>query len=191
MRGAADGLRRNARTTPERVANVNKMETSDTDLPQGLVGPSSVVPIKVNNLPCIALMDSGSNLTIIFEYWYKKYLSHVPLNPISNLTIWGLAESKYPYRGYVVVEMEFPEEMAGVKGPVVVLALVCPELKHNNQAPVIVGTNAFLFRRLWELSKESGKDGKLHSLKIRTVYDNYSHKIEFHHQRWLTKQLDK
>ena len=69
-----------------------------------------------------------------------------------------------------MTEMEFPEEMSGVKGPVTVLALVCPEPQHGQQAPVIVGTNAFLFHRLWDIAKETGSQHKVHSMKLQAVY---------------------
>lgn len=36
-------------------------------IPDGLVGPSSLVLLKVNGQPCTALLDSGSQVTIIFE----------------------------------------------------------------------------------------------------------------------------
>lgn len=155
------------------VARVNTMEVSNTnpELPEGLVGPSSICKIKVNDLTCDALIDSGSNVTIIFESWYEKYLSHVAIQPISRLAIWGLAESEYPYKGYVVVEMEFPEEMSGVKGSVTVLAFICPEPGHGQQASVIVGTNAFLFHRLWDIAKETGSQHKVHSMRIQALYE--------------------
>ncbi len=35
-------------------------------IPDGLVGPPSLVPLKVNGQPCTALLDSGSQVTIIF-----------------------------------------------------------------------------------------------------------------------------
>lgn len=67
------------------VASVNTMEASNTNtyLPEGFVGPSSICKIQVNDLACDALIDSGSNVTIIFEGWYEKYLSHVAIQPIS------------------------------------------------------------------------------------------------------------
>lgn len=49
-----------------------------TSIPEGLVGPSSVIPVKVNGTPCQALLDSGFVVTIIFEEWYNKYLIDTP-----------------------------------------------------------------------------------------------------------------
>lgn len=41
-------------------------------LPKGLVGPSSLVSVKINGHLCDALLDSGSQVTIVFEDWYRK-----------------------------------------------------------------------------------------------------------------------
>lgn len=42
-------------------------------------------------------------MTIIFENWYKQYLSDLIIHPVTGLVIWGLSETNYPYLGYVMV----------------------------------------------------------------------------------------
>ncbi|KAJ8333963.1 hypothetical protein SKAU_G00412820 [Synaphobranchus kaupii] len=117
---------------------------SASTFPQGLVGQPTLGKVIIEGHECIALMDSGSTVSIIFEGWYSQHLSHLPIQPISNLGLWGLSESSYPYRGYGAVELEFPE--AGGQGvPKLVLALVCPDAKGPDQVPVIIGTNARTF----------------------------------------------
>lgn len=117
-------------------------------LPDGLVGPPSLVPLKVNGQPCTALLDSSSQVTIIFEPWYQKHLSDIPIQPVSGLSLWGLSESgvSYHYRGYVVVE--YPAEVLGTSQIVTVLALICPSPRTSDEASVVVGTNASHVRRL-------------------------------------------
>lgn len=119
-------------------------------IPDGLVGPPSLVPLKVNGQPCTALLDSGSQVTIIFEPWYQQLLSDVPIQPVSGLSLWGLSESgvSYPYRGYVVVDLEYPAEVLGMNQTVTVLTLICPTPKTADEASVVVGTNASHVRRL-------------------------------------------
>ena len=129
-------------------------------IPDGLVGPPSLVPLKVNGQPCTALLDSGSQVTIIFEPWYQKHLPDVPIQPVSGLSLWGLSESgvSYPYRGYVVVDLEYPAEVVGTSQTVTVLALICPNPKTGDGASVVVGTNASHVRRLVNQCKENGVD---------------------------------
>lgn len=119
-------------------------------LPEGLVGPPSLVPLKVNGQLCTALLDSGSQVTIIFEPWYQKHLSEIPIQPVSGLSLWGLSESgvSYPYRGYVVVDLEYPAEVLGTSQTVTVPALICPSPRTSDEASVVVGTNASHVRRL-------------------------------------------
>ncbi|KAL6462538.1 hypothetical protein MHYP_G00289600 [Metynnis hypsauchen] len=124
---------------------------SVTSVPEGLIGPSPTVTLQINGQPCSALLDSGSQVTIIFEDWYNQHLSYIPIQQVSGLSIWGLSESSYPYKGYVVVDVQFPKEFTGTLETLSVLALICPGPKTPDQTPVILGTNASLFRRLASL----------------------------------------
>lgn len=137
---------------------VNLQESAT--IPEGLVGPPSIVQLKVGGQPCTALLDSGSQVTIIFEPWYREYLSDIPIQPVSGLALWGLSESNasYPYLGYIVVELEYPAEVVGTNRIIPVLALICPSSRATDQTPVIVGTNASHVRRLVKQCRESGID---------------------------------
>ncbi|KAJ8348558.1 hypothetical protein SKAU_G00271470 [Synaphobranchus kaupii] len=143
------GVKKSAVTTPEPAG-----------IPEGLVGPPSIVPLKVNGHSCEALFDSGSQVTIIFESWYETHLSDVPIRPVSGLALWGLSESdlSYPYRGFVVIDLEYPAKVAGADKIVTVLALICPSPRTADHTPVIVGTNASHVRRLVQQCKENGID---------------------------------
>lgn len=137
-------------TTKEVNCGVKKSAVTSSvpaGIPEGLVGPPSIVPVKVNGHSCDGLFNSGSQVTIIFETWYQTYLSDVPICPISGLALWGLSEfeTSYPYHGYVVVDVEYP-------------AKVAPQPQTADQTPVIVGTNASHIRRLVQQCKDNGID---------------------------------
>lgn len=70
-------------------------------LPTGLIGTPTVGRVIIEGQCCDALMDSGSTVSIIFEEWYFKHLSHLPLHPIASLDLWGLGQSSYPYKGFI------------------------------------------------------------------------------------------
>ncbi len=152
------------------VCSAKKSEviTIERGIPQGLIGPCSIIPVKINGQHCEALLDSGSQITIIFETWYKHHLPDIPIQPVSGLAIWGLSDTSYPYLGYVVVEMEFPEKVTGAKETLSVLALICPSSKSPEKTPVILGTNANLFQRLYMLCRETTGVDLAQTLGIRT-----------------------
>nr|XP_023659188.1 uncharacterized protein LOC111839473 [Paramormyrops kingsleyae] len=138
-------------------------------VPDGLIGPPSLVPLKVNGIPCKALLDSGSQVTIIFESWYREHLTSIPIQPVAGLNLWGLSDSQvsYPYRGYVVVDVEYPAEIIGSCKTVSIPALICPNPKTSDQVSVIVGTNASHVRRLVQQCRERGID-VAHAFGIQT-----------------------
>lgn len=135
-------------------------------LPRGLVGPVTTILVEVNGCPCNALLDSGSQVTIVFENWYSTYLSQVPIQPLAGLYIWGLSESSYPYKGYIVVDCLFPATLTGEAENVSILALVCPE--PQGTVPVIIGTNANFFQRLTTCSPYSCTSNQAYSLRIQS-----------------------
>ena len=83
------------------------------------------------------------------------------MSPSSQCQVWGLSNTSYPYLGYVVVEMEFPEKVTGTKETLSVLALICPSPQSPEQTPVILGTNANLFQRLSRLCKDTTGIGNI------------------------------
>ncbi len=88
-------------------------------LPKRLVGPASTVEVELNGCLCQALLDSGSQVAIVFENWYSNNLSDE----------WGLSSFSYPYKGYIVVDVTFPASVTGVEESLCILAMVCPEPK--------------------------------------------------------------
>ena len=146
QRKSKQSQRQEETRTKNAHANVKRsaVNVQNTRLPHGLVGPPSTAQVKINGNPCMALMDSGSQVTIIFDSWYAENLSHIPLNTVTGLAIWGLSESEesYPYKGYIQVELELPKKSKSSKvKSVPVLALVCPDPRCSESIPVLLGTN--------------------------------------------------
>lgn len=160
-------------------AKKSEVTTLERGIPQGLIGSCSIISVKINGQLCDALLDSGSQITIIFETWYKHHLPDVPIQPVSGLAIWGLSDASYPYLGYVVVDMEFPEKVTGANETLTVLALICPSPQSPEKTPVILGTNANLFQTVHALPRDhrSGhcpdpwhKGKKLHCTHRPTIH---------------------
>lgn len=156
---------------PEEKCTVKKSTASAERidrLPAGLVGKQSLGQVTIEGHPCSALMDSGSMVTIIFERWYEAHLSHIVIQPLSNLSIWGLGKSSYPYKGYVAVEVRFRVD-GGWSPPEVVLALVCPDPQGPGQVAVIIGTNARSFAHGPAIETQKQSPKQFHSWRVSTA----------------------
>lgn len=88
------------------------------------------------------LPDIGSRISVVFESWYRDYLSETTIHPVSKSAIWGLSYSSYPYLEYIVED--FQKKVTGEPTTMLVLALIYPDPPDPDQAPVIIGTNATL-----------------------------------------------
>lgn len=104
--------------------SVTLEKESRVKLPQGLIGPSSVVSVQIEGIYAKALLDSGSQVTLLYRSFYDKYLKHLPLTPIECLEIWGLSADQYPYDGYVCLKLEFAGDVVGVVQTIETLACV-------------------------------------------------------------------
>lgn len=140
-----------------------------SDLPSGLVGPTSEVPLQIEGVNAKALLDSGSQVTILYRNFYHTHLKHLPLKPVENLEIWGLSSHKYPYDGYLPIRLEFTEAVAGVPQTVDTLALVCPDPKPEQPIAILVGTNTSLVRQLFDACKEKEGENFLNVLTVHPV----------------------
>uniref|UniRef100_A0A8C4XVS7 Peptidase A2 domain-containing protein n=1 Tax=Gopherus evgoodei TaxID=1825980 RepID=A0A8C4XVS7_9SAUR len=97
--------------------------------PDGLIGPQAIVPVSIEGRLCEALLDSGSQVTILYESYYREHLQHLPLHPLSGLTVWGIGCDSCPYRGYILLNVQFPKNVVGINQEIETLALVCPDPK--------------------------------------------------------------
>ncbi|KAK3515003.1 hypothetical protein QTP70_003253 [Hemibagrus guttatus] len=89
-----------------------------------------------------------------------------PVQPITNLAIWGLSDSDYPYKGYVAVDLGFPDKSNSATETVSVLALICPVPKSPDPVPVIIGTNSKKLRSLLDHCVELDEIDGAYSLRI-------------------------
>lgn len=107
-------------------------------LPENLVGSANEANIVLDDINCLALLDTGSAVSTMCESFYKT-LTGVPLEPLQEiLNIEGAAGQKLPYLGYVSMSLQIPG-MNSLKQQC--LLLVTPDTKYSEQVPVLLGTN--------------------------------------------------
>ena len=128
--------------------------SSDPDtLPASLIGDANEVPAVVEGLKCMALVDTGSQVTTISDSFYQCHLSHAPLQSCQGLVRLESATGEgIPYTGYLIVSLH----LNGTK-PIEVPVLVVHNTSYNHSVPLLIGTN--VLSRL----EVSSSDGKLHA----------------------------
>lgn len=147
-------------------------------IPAGLIGPRAEVMVRIEGVECKAVLDTGSQVTIIFQSFYQQMLRHLPIQPLTGIGLCGLSMDEYPYQGYVIVHLEFPEEVAGVTEEVDTAALICPDPKGTSDVSVLIGTNSSLFKVLADYCRRRAGDQYLSTLMIHTLCAEAYRKIE-------------
>lgn len=86
------------------------------------------------------MLDTGSTVTTLSRSFYDKHLSHIEIQPLSNILKIECADGNHlPYDGYVEIDL-------GVTGlPVnqkqTCLALIVAQSTYNTKVPLLIGTN--------------------------------------------------
>lgn len=145
------------------------LDASKPRLPEGLIGPVSEVPVQIEGVYAKALLDSGSQVTLLYRSFYDTYLKHLELQPVENLEIWGLSSHKYPYDGYLPLRLEFTESVAGVHQIIDTLAIVCPDPVKREGIAILLGTNTSLVKKLLESCRKQAGEEFLNVLTIHPV----------------------
>ncbi|CAB4012589.1 ATP-dependent DNA helicase PIF1 [Paramuricea clavata] len=107
-----------------------------------LIGDATEAVAFINGHACLALLDTGSQVTSIAKSFYDRHLFNQPIEPIQNIVrVVGAGGQEVPFRGYVTIHVSFPETDVGIRGTLTTLALVVPNNSYNQRVPVIIGTN--------------------------------------------------
>ena len=143
---------------------------NESRIPEGLVGPRASVSILIEGIYGRAVLDTGSQVTLLYRSFYDRYLKHLPLIPFSALEIWGVSAGDYPYDGYVSARLEFSEADVGVSEVLETLALVCPDPAETGGASILVGTNTPIVRRLMRACQGRADGNRLRAQAVHPVF---------------------
>ncbi|GAA6095444.1 uncharacterized protein LOC114911105 [Tachysurus ichikawai] len=145
------------------------LDVGKPKLPNGLVGPVSEVTVQIEGIYTKALLDRGSQVTLLYRSFYDTYLKHLEIQPVGNLEIWGLSSHKYPYDGYLPLRLEFTESIAGMRQVVDTLVIVCPGPVKRDGVAILVGTNSSLVKNLFESCRKQAGEEFLNVLTVHPV----------------------
>ena len=106
-----------------------------------MVGGSPEIDVKIHNIQCTALLDTGSQITTVSKSFYQNNLSHISLQNCQNLLrIEGVGGDVIPYLGFIVCELTIPLTDT-TSFTTTIPMLVVPDTKYNISTPCLIGTN--------------------------------------------------
>ena len=122
-----------------------------------LLGNVNVSMCYVDGTPCLALNDTGSQITTISEQFQQEYLSNLTVYPLDDiLKVEGAGGQDVPLLGYIEADIAFPEQTSGVKEQIPTILLIVPNTNFNKDVPVVIGTNC-ITRCMTSFCDEHGK----------------------------------
>ena len=117
-----------------------QLSSPGSEVSSALVGSSNIAAAMIEGIPCRSLVDSGSQISSVAEWFYRNSLKHVPLETLDTmLHIQGAGGHPLRYLGYIKVDISFPQGVNDVSQPA--LVLVVPDTDYNKEVPLLIGTN--------------------------------------------------
>ena len=96
----------------------------------------------VEDIPATSLIDTGSMISTVAEWFYNQNLTHIALNSIDNLLNINVAGGyTLPYLGYVEVDLRPQLHSDNETDHYKCLMLVVPDTDYNKRVPILIGTN--------------------------------------------------
>jgi transposase InsO family protein len=112
-----------------------------------LVGCSNECDALVEGVRCKSLIDTGSMVTTMAQWFYEEHFSHLPLQSIDGLIDIKVAGGySLPYSGYIEVTIAFPETGQSTSDELGSLVLIVPDTVYNQRVPLLIGTNVISAR---------------------------------------------
>lgn len=120
-----------------------------------LIGNTNEAVVRIGDVDCVALLDTGSMVTNVSSSFYRKNLAaSYTLHQLDRLLrVEAAGGHILDYLGYIEVPITIPKTKVELWVPV----LVTPDTSYNHQVPLLIGTNV-LSRVTSDQVKNSGND---------------------------------
>ena len=105
-----------------------------------LVGNTHETAVVVEGTSTIGLIDTGSQITTIANWFFKEHLKSLDMETIEDFLEIKLADGQlFPYIGIVLLDLVFPhvDKLVSFPTPVVIVN----DTEFNRRVPVLLGTN--------------------------------------------------
>ena len=90
------------------------------------------------------MLDSGSQISSVSRSFFQQHLSHLSLQPLSDLQVEGVTGQQVPYSGFIEAKLQLPITICKQTLSMNVLLLVVADTSYNGRTPVLIGTNILM-----------------------------------------------
>jgi hypothetical protein len=103
-------------------------------------GSKTEAAVKMSNITTAALLDTGSQISLIKESFYRQHLNNQEIKPV-NQDMWVRCADggKLTYLGYITAPVDLLG--ASISKPLLCHMLVIPDSGYNISVPILLGTN--------------------------------------------------
>lgn len=103
-----------------------------------LVGSSNEAQVCIQGIATQALIDTGSAVSTVSRKFYDTHLSHVPMQPVTQLLTLECADgTELPYHGFIVCEVQI-DGLSESPETINCLFLVVNETTYHESVPVLI-----------------------------------------------------
>ena len=127
-----------------------------------LVGPANETEIILDGKKVNSLLDSGSQVTLVSESYYREHLSEYPLQPVDvpGLLLQPAGGGSMPYLGMIIISLKVPHLTSTFQAKVVVV----PDTEYHYSTPALVGTG--IIRRGRDKCRQENGNQYLQRMKL-------------------------
>ena len=117
-----------------------------------MIGEANETSLLIEGIDCNSLIDTGSMISTLAEWFYKKHLHHLGIEDIGHLLEISVAGGySLPYKGYIEAQVAIPGKDGLGRNQENVLILVVPDTEYNRRVPLLVGTNLI---KIWSTNQQ-------------------------------------
>ena len=114
---------------------------SSTSIPTNLIGTSPEIVVKVNDVDCKSLVDTGSQITTMsHSFFLGQFPDTVLISLHSLLRIASVGGDILPYHGYFHAVIDIPVSDRHTLSETIPIVVV-PDTDYNQKVPLLLGTN--------------------------------------------------
>jgi len=117
---------------------LHQQRPSNGDSTPKVVGSRCVASIKIKDITAAALLDTGSQVSVVSQSFYRQHFYYKDMKPLTDIDVECANGNNLAYLGYTTAAVDLPG--AATDRPLLCSMLVDPDNGYNLNVPILLGT---------------------------------------------------